>query len=216
MTTYEVLRRTMVETQLRTVDVTDQRVLAAFGDVPREKFLPEAMRALAYLDRDIHFAGSDRFMLAPASLARLLQLAVISPDDHVLDIACSSGYSTALIAELAHSVIGIESDSSMANANAGLLPENARVLTGSIAEGFIDGGPYDVIVIEGAIEKLPNAFSLQLTHKGRLVAVTGSGRSARATLYANTDNGLSGRGTFDLGVPLLKEFAAPASFQFAV
>ncbi len=216
MTGFDRLRTTMVETQLRTVDVTGQRVLAAFGAVPREAYLPETLKSLAYLDRDIHFAGSDRFMLAPASLARLLQLATITPDDHVLDVACATGYSTVLIAQLAHSVIGIESDASLAAANTDLLPENARVLAGSIVAGFIDGGLYDVIIIEGAVENIPNEFSLQLTGKGRLIAVTGAGRSARATLYANTDNGLSGRGVFDLGVPSLKEFGAAPSFKFAV
>lgn len=209
----------MVETQLRTQDVREPRLLSAFAEVPREAYLPETLQALAYVETDLRFPNSARTMLSPVSLARLLQLADIQPHEHVLDIGCTTGYGTAIIAELALSVIGLEEDeqlSSWAHANSPM-PDNADLVCGALGEGHVDGGMYDVILLEGAAQHMPSDFKLQLKPRGRLVAVMGAGHAARATVFRNSDDGLlPGQPEFNIALPLLQGFEERTSFQFAV
>ncbi len=221
MRDYADARQRMVDSQLRTEGVTDRQVLAAMGDVEREAFVPSAQRDLAYLDRDIDVgpvAGAPRYLMEPAPFARLLQLADLTGTEVVLDVGCGTGYSTAVIARLAASVVGLEADEDMvARASetlSALEVDNAAVVTGPLDAGCPDEAPFDAIVVQGAVEAVPNALLGQLRDGGRLVAVVGAGRTGKATLYTRSGSDIGVRVSFDADVRSLVEFARPPSFVF--
>lgn len=210
-------RLNMVNNQLLTNKLTDDRVAQAISSVPREDFVPKALRGVAYLDEDIPL-GEGRFLMEPMAFARILQAAEIKATDVVLDVACASGYSTAVLAQLAATVVGLETDeAAVAGAEARLAVlqiDNAAVVTGVLRDGCLEQGPYDVIFINGAVETLPQTFTGQLAEGGRLVAVERSGQTSRAVLYANRVGFVSRRELFDAMIPVLPGFDAVESFRF--
>jgi len=220
MEDFAVARTKMVDSQLRTENVTDYDVLAAMGAVPRELFVPPDQRALAYLDKDIPIGGgtSRRYLMEAAPFARLLQLAEISKTDRVLDVGCGAGYSAAVLASLAGSVVAVESDPALAAqatrnlANLGI--ENASANVNALEEGHPSGGPYDVILLDGAVERIPDSLFDQLKEGGRLVAVVGYGRAAQATLFTRSDHEIGRRPAFNADVPPLPGFRKPEVFVF--
>jgi protein-L-isoaspartate(D-aspartate) O-methyltransferase len=223
MTDYADARTRMVESQLRTEDVTDYGILRAMGEVPREVFVPEALKPLAYIDKDLLIrpasgSAAARYLMAPAPFARLLQAAEISPTDAVLDVGAGSGYGAAVLSRLAASVVAIESDETLAAGAVRTLREcgvaNATVEEGPMEAGDTNGAPYDVIVLEGAVEFVPEALLAQLAEGGRLVAIVGYGRSAPATVYTKTDGDIGARKAFDARVPPLPGFEKPKAFVF--
>ena len=213
-------RRTMVDCQVRPSDVTDLRLIAALLDVPRERFVPTAHRAIAYLDIDVPVseAGSPRALLKPMVLAKLLQAAGLSEGDHVLDVGCATGYSSAVLAQLTHDVVALEEDATLAAAASEALAvtggANVSVARGPLNRGWEQGAPYDVIVLEGASEVVPDALLSQLKDGGRLVAVVGSGPMGKATLYRMAGNRPTAQALFDASAPLLPGFAKTAAFVF--
>jgi protein-L-isoaspartate(D-aspartate) O-methyltransferase len=222
MDEFAVARLKMVDSQLRTENVTDYDILAVMGRVPRERFVPAHQRALAYLDTDIPVkSGADgppRYLMEAAPFARLLQLTEIEKSDIVLDIGCGTGYSTAVIAGLANFVVALESDAELASqARATLLDlgvDNAKVVVGPLDIGYPSEGPYDVIFVDGAVEVLPASLFGQLKEGGRLVAVVGYGRAATAALYTKSDNEIGRRTAFNADVRPLPGFRKPAAFVF--
>lgn len=221
MTDFAAARRMMVEGQVRTADVTDLRLLDAMLELPRERFFPEDKVLLSYLDLDVAVSAPGlpvRRLLKPMVLAKLIQAAGVGETDHVLDVGCASGYSTALLARLAASVVGLEEDRGMAGqadaALARLEMKNAKVVVGPLTAGWPAEGPYDVIVLEGATEVVPAALSGQLRDGGRLACVLGRGPAAKAMLYRLIEGDFSGRPLFDAAAPLLPGFAKPAEFVF--
>jgi protein-L-isoaspartate(D-aspartate) O-methyltransferase len=220
MDDFSTARRKMVDSQLRTEAVTDYDILAAMGRLPRELFVPEHQRAIAYVDSDILIKSgpTPRYLMEPAPFARLLQLSEIDKSDLVLDIACGSGYSAAVLASLGNFVVALESDAELAAAAkanlASLAIDNAKVVTGPLDAGYPAEGPYDVIFLDGAVEVLPPALFEQLREGGRLVAVVGYGRSAMATLYTKSDGHLGQRPAFNTDVRPLPGFRKPAAFVF--
>lgn len=223
MDDFAAARTKMVDSQLRTENVTDYRVLAAMGEIPRERFVPAAQKPLAYLDKDIPVndagdGGPPRYLIEPAPFARLLQLAAIGETDTVLDIGCGTGYSAAVLARLASSVVALESDAALAArasrnlADLGI--ENVTVAVSPLDGGYPSGGPYDVIFIDGAVEVVPVALFGQLKDDGRLVAVVGYGRAAPAMLHTKSDNQIGRRPAFDADVPPLPGFRKPEVFVF--
>jgi protein-L-isoaspartate(D-aspartate) O-methyltransferase len=214
---HQKARRNMVDCQVRTSDVTNLELLAAFLAVPRERFVPSELAEIAYLDEELPL-GNGRFLIAAAPLARLLQAAMIVPADKVLDIGCATGYSTALIASLGARVTGLETSSELAmrarETLASLKFANATISEGSLDAGLAGQGPYDVIFIGGSVQRLPNALKGQLKPGGRLVTVEGSGNAAFAKLYVNDDGHFSGRRLFNCALPLLPGFERTPQFVF--
>ncbi len=223
MDDFTTARTKMVDNQLRTQSVTDYDVLAAMSAVPREAFLPPAMRPLAYIDSDllVSAAGSDgpsRYMMEPAPLARLVQLAELAPSDVVLVVGCGTGYSAAVLARLANSVVALEQDAELAARASETLTalevDTVAVVTGSLEAGYPSEAPYDVIFVDGAVEVVPPALTEQLKDGGRLVAVVGYGRSAAATLFRRSGGDIGSRVAFDADIQPLPGFRRPKAFVF--
>jgi protein-L-isoaspartate(D-aspartate) O-methyltransferase len=217
MIDFAVARRMMVDGQVRTADVTDLRLLAAMGDVPRERFVPASKAELSYLDLDLPAGDSaGRFLLKPMVLAKLIQLADIAATDHVLDVGCATGYSSALLAQLAGSVVALDQDHALVRAAEQALAarSNVKVVMGPLTAGWPVAGPYDVILMQGATEIVPATLLRQLKNGGRLVCILGPGPQRKAMLYRNTDGDVSGRPMFDAAAPLLPGFKQAPSFVF--
>jgi protein-L-isoaspartate(D-aspartate) O-methyltransferase len=215
MTDFAAARRHMVDGQVRTTDVTDLRVISAMLEVPRERFMPQASAALAYLDLDVPVGGSRR-LLRPMVLAKLLQTAELEATDRVLDVGCGTGYTTAVLARIVSQVVALEQDAGLAKAARDSLSSqpNVDVVSGALADGWAQGAPYDVVVLEGATETAPHVLCQQLKNGGRLVCVLGSGPGSKAMLYTRSDGEAAGRPVFDASATLLPGFAKTPVFQF--
>jgi protein-L-isoaspartate(D-aspartate) O-methyltransferase len=223
MTDYAAARRMMVDGQVRTSDVTDPRVIAAMLEVPRERFVPEARSGLAYLDLDVPVSVATpgrpvRRLLKPMVLAKLIQAAAVTPDDHVLDVGCASGYTAAVLARLARSVVALEEDAALAKRAAETLAavdaRQVTVVSGALTQGWPAQAPYDVIFLEGATEIAPETLFGQLRDAGRLVGIVGRAPTGRAMLYRSVGGDVSGWPIFDAAAPVLPGFEAPAAFVF--
>lgn len=203
-------RQNMVDSQLRTNKIVDERVIAVFETVPREAFLPPAAASLAYIDEDVAIAPG-RWLIEPMVFARLVQAAQIGPDDMVLELAAGSGYGTAVLGKLAHTVVSVESEQALVDharaALASVGVANAVVTLGAIADGFAKQAPYDVVVIQGAVQTIPPTLLRQLKPGARVVTVErGDGPgTGRAMLYRHIHGALSGSILFDAATPLLPE-----------
>ncbi len=218
MTDFAAVRHNMVEKQIRPNRVTDPRVIDAMEAVPRELFVPKSLRGIAYIDEDLEVAPG-RYLMEPMVMARLLQAAEIEADDVVLDIGCATGYGPAVLARIAATVVGLESDPALAERATALLAElgvdNAAVVTGPLEEGYAAQAPYDVILIEGAVEEVPQAITDQLAEGGRLVCVVAGPRSVgKLTVFLRLHGGISRRTEFDAAVPPLPGFQSPPKFEF--
>jgi protein-L-isoaspartate(D-aspartate) O-methyltransferase len=223
MIDYARQRHAMVDGQLRVNDVTDQRILAAMGELPREKFVPAVRAALAYIDEDVPLratlAGKPaRYLMEPMILARLVQALALTASDHVLDVGGASGYSAALLARLAGSVVALEEDAEFVPIATRLLASlgavHAKVVSGPLTAGWPKEGPYDAILLQGSVEIVPAALTDSLKDGGRLAAVIGSGRAAKAMLYLRTGKVVGARPVFDAAIPPLPGFSAPREFVF--
>ncbi len=215
MTDFTHQRTTMVDTQIRPSDVTKFPVIEAMLAVPREAFVPDDMRAAAYADDNISL-GKGRVMLAPRSLAKLLDALDIQPDELVLDVGCGLGYATAVMARMAEFVVAVEENPDMAREATTILAEhgvdNAAVVTAPLAEGDARHGPYDVILIEGAIEQLPDNLAAQLKEGGRIACLFAEGRLGVARIGHKLDGRISWRFLFNAGAPVLPGFEAQHAF----
>ena len=214
--TYAEARQNMVDNQLRANKVVDERLLDVMGRLPRERFVPDNLRGIAYFDEDLPL-GNGRCLIEPMVLARLIQTAGLQPGDKVLDVGCATGYSTAVLTSLAASVVALESDPALAGrARAALAAEgiaNATVVVGPLEAGHAALGPYDVVLIAGAVEHLPRALIDQLAHDGRLATVVRRrNRVGEAILYRRSP--AAEVPLFDAATPLMPGFAAEPSFVF--
>ncbi|WP_332066235.1 protein-L-isoaspartate O-methyltransferase family protein [Bartonella sp. CB189] len=217
------LRRKMVDNQIRTVDVTDLSVLEAFLMVPRENFVPEDIKALSYLDMDIALCSAKnglpaRYLMGPASLAKLLQLAAIKPSDSVLNIGANSGYCAALLSKLSRYVIALEDNSDLSERASRVLErsqcDNVIVVNGPLEKGYAIEGPYDVIFIEGSVDFIPQDIFDQMKDGGRLIVVEGSGNAGVTKVYIKEDGVVSVRRAFNLSVKCLHNFSKTPGFLF--
>ena len=217
MADYATQRFNMVECQVRTNDVTDTRIHAAMQAVPRERFVPAAKRAFAYADVPVEIAPG-RFLLDPRTFGKLVQLTNLKAQDRVLDVACGTGYSTVVLAKIAKSVIGLEQDADLVRVASDMVPANgaanATIVQGGLTEGAKAKAPYDVILIEGAVESVPDSLLGQLAEGGRLAAIVNEGGQGRARLYVREKGGVGSRMDFDASVPLLAGFRKVVGFVF--
>ncbi len=214
---FAAARHNMVESQLRPNRVTDADLLAAFGAVPREMFVPDALRSVAYVDDDIEIAA-DRWLMEPMVLGRLLQAAEPRHEDIALVIGAGTGYSCSVLARLVNTVVALEVDRSLAAAAGRILGElsidNVVVLEGRLAEGHPHQAPYDLILIDGAVQGVPEAIERQLAEGGRLVSVVRAGPVGHATLATRNGGVVSRRVLFDAAVSMLPGFAREPGFVF--
>lgn len=218
MLDFAAARRNMLESQLRPNQITDPELLAAMGELPRERFVPEPLQAIAYVDEDVPIGGG-RFLMEPLVLARLVQMAQVAKTDQALVIGCGTGYGAAVLARLCHDVISLERDPALARATAERLSElglrNASVVEAALEQGYAARAPYDAIVLGGAVEEVPVMITDQLAEDGRLVAVLRPrGTVGRATLITRRGGVLSRRGMYDAATLPLPGFARPRAFVF--
>jgi protein-L-isoaspartate(D-aspartate) O-methyltransferase len=221
MSDFSTARQKMVDGQVRPSDVTDLRIIDAMLAVPREAFVPESQRAMAYLDLDLDVseAGSTkRFLIKPVVLAKMLQAAEISETDSVLVVGCASGYTAAVVAKLAGTVTATESDSAQAAKAGDVLARlgfaNATVRTAAAIEGDEASAPYNVIVLAGATEIVPDRLYRQLKDGGRLVGVFAMSRPQRAMIVTHSHADFGDRALFDAAVPVLAGLERPPAFVF--
>ena len=212
----ESARFNMVEAQIRTSNVTDPRIHAAMGAVARERFVPSASRALAYADVPVAIAQG-RYLLDPRSFATLLQLAQLRAEDRVLDVACGTGYSSAVLARIAREVVALEQDADLVRIASELLANvvgQVELVQGGLVEGVKAHDPFDVIFVNGAIEQVPETLLGQLAEGGRLVTVMREAGQTRAWLFVKQNGQVGRRPDFDADVPLLAGFKKAMGFVF--
>ncbi len=214
---FAAARRNMVNCQIRVTKVTDGRLVEAMGAIPRELFVPANRRAVAYVDEDVAI-GNDRYLMEPVVLARLIQEAAVTPKDLVLVVGCASGYAAAVLARLAGTVVALESDKALAERASAILRDlsidNVVVLEGPLPEGRKDQGPFQVILLDGAVDDVPMALIDQLAEGGRLVGVVGTGRVGRGTILTRAGAAVSRRTIFDATIHRLPAFAKEPGFVF--
>jgi protein-L-isoaspartate(D-aspartate) O-methyltransferase len=210
-------RRHMVDSQIRTCDVTDLGLQEAMLTLPRERFLPQSLAPLAYLDKDIPL-GNGRALLKPMMLAKLIQAARVRREDRVLDVGCGTGYSAAVLARLAGSVIALEEDAGLARqakeALAATGAAQVEVIVGPLTAGWAAGAPYDLILLDGAAEIVPEALGRQLKPDGRLAGVYGRSPAGKGMIYRVIEGQLVGRPVFEAAARVLPGFVAPPAFVF--
>ena len=215
--TLEDQRLNMVNGQLRTGGVVDKSVLAAFLEIPRERFVPPAFASLAYLDRDLPALNAkSRRLLQPLTLARMLQAATVSPADRALDVAGGSGYGAALLDFLGADVVLLESDAGAAAAARTALSGRGkvRVVEGPLDSGAANLGPFDLVVVEGSFGVAPDALIALLADPGRLVGVDRSVGTPQAVLFEKVNGAVGRRALFEAGAAPLEAFQPRETFAF--
>ncbi len=217
MTDYATLRRNMVDSQVAPNEVTDRRVLRAMGEVPREAFVNEAQKSVAYIDEALKLGGG-RMLLSPMTVARLVQLAQIEEGHSVLEIGCGTGYLSAVAARLAGRVIGLESDPGLAlrarQSLATLGLGKTKVVEGPLEAGYPGEGPYDAVILSGSVPEVPDRLTRQVKEGGRLVAIIGETAPGRLTVFTRTGNALSGQARYDAPLAQLPGFERAPVFEF--
>lgn len=209
-------RRTMmVDTQVRPSDVTKFPIIDAMLSVPREVYVPEHQREAAYLGDNLALSA-DRVMLEPRTLAKMLDALAIEPPDVVLDLGCGMGYATAVLANMADFVVGVEEDPDLAAEAETTLAEqdvhNAAVIVGPLAEGAAKSGPYDIIITQGAVETVPPAILDQLREGGRIACIFAENALGVVRLGHKIDGDVTWRFAFNASAPVLKGFEKAENF----
>ncbi|WP_391481518.1 protein-L-isoaspartate O-methyltransferase [Nereida sp. NH-UV-3] len=216
MSDFATRRRMMVDTQVRPSDVTKFPIIDAMLSIPREVYVPSEKREAAYMDGEVALGGG-RVLLEARSFAKLLDALTIDTDDLVLDVACGHGYSTAVLAHMAAAVVGVESDAEMAEIAQSNLSENnidnAAVKDCGLAEGAASEGPFDVILISGGVEVVPDALLAQLKDGGRIGVIMMENALGRAMIGHKQDGKVSWRFAFNATAPILPDFQAATAFQ---
>jgi protein-L-isoaspartate(D-aspartate) O-methyltransferase len=214
-------RKNMVESQVRPSDVTDRRIIRAMLDIPRELFVPADRKAIAYIDENVPLGAggrSTRCLMAPRTLAKLVQLLELSDRDVVLDIGGGSGYSAGLLGRMTQTVVAVENDEScLAMAQTALSAagiDNVAMVPGDLRKGYPSEGPYDAILIGGGVNGVPAGLLDQLKDGGRLAAVLIDGGVGRATVWRRVGGRFDQRAVFEASLPLLAEFEKQPEFVF--
>jgi protein-L-isoaspartate(D-aspartate) O-methyltransferase len=216
MSDFSSRRVMMVDTQVRPSDVTKFPIIDAMLSVPRELYVPQDRREAAYVGENLDI-GTDRVMLEARTLAKILDALDIQPDELVLDLGCGLGYSAAVLARLADTVVAVEEDPTLAAEAQRLLSEegvdNALVIAGPLAAGATKHAPYDVVTLQGAVETIPEAILSQIKDGGRIGAVFMTGALGTAMVGFKTASGVSWRPVFNATAPVLAGFRKARSFS---
>lgn len=216
---FDIARDNMIFSQLRPSGVSAPALLAALQAIPREEFVPADLQRIAYVDEDINLGGG-RYLAEPVVLARLLQALEVDAGDVVLDIGFGSGYGTALLAQMAATVVAIEDTAERVAQAERLLGKlgicNVALLQqADLPKGYAAQGPYHKIIINGSAAEVPDEILSQLADGGRLVTViSNKGHMGSAVLYTRTGDNVSKRVLFDAAAPLLSGFEQRKSFDF--
>ncbi|GAA3869647.1 protein-L-isoaspartate O-methyltransferase [Celeribacter arenosi] len=215
MPDFRQLRTTMVDTQVRPSDVTKFPIIAAMLDIPREDFVPDAQRDTAYVGGDISLGGS-RVVLDPRTFSKMLDALAIENNELVLDIGAGLGYSSAVIARMAQAVVALEENEEMAAQAASLLADhgadNVVIEVGALQDGEEQHGLYDVVMIEGGVEEIPEAILSQVKDGGRICAVFLDGSLGAVRLGYKIDGKMSWRMIFNATAPVMNGFEAKRAF----
>jgi protein-L-isoaspartate(D-aspartate) O-methyltransferase len=211
--TFAAARRQMVDCQLRPNRITDEAVLAAIGEVARERFVPAAARGVAYRDEDVEIANG-RYLVEPLVAARLLQSAEIAPGERVLDVAGATGYLAALASRLAGTVTLVEGDQRLAELARQILGLGATVVQGDPEQGVPNAAPFDVILVGGAVDYVPEPLKAQLAEGGRLLAIVMNQGVGEMVLIRRVGDRFATRVLFNAGCGHLPGFARKPSFAF--
>lgn len=215
MSDYSTRRTQMVDSQVRPQDVTKFPILEAMLEVPRESYVPDSLREAAYISENLAL-GETRVVLEPRTFAKMLDALDIDPDEVVLDVGCGLGYSTAILARLADAVVAVEEDAAMAKEAQATLSsngvDNAAVIEAVISDGAAKHGPYDVIILEGAAERVPDAILDQLKEGGRIACIFAEGALGVARIGYKIDGEVTWRFAFNATAPVLKGFDHPKPF----
>lgn len=212
-------RRQMVLTQLRPNKVIDEQLIAAMAALPREQFVPKAYRGVAYMDEDVAVAPG-RYLMEPMVLARLLQEAEIQTGEVALVVGSGTGYELGVLARLCSTVIGLEADAALAQQASQTLQaldiDNTAIVEGALKDGLAKQGPFNLILLAGAVPEIPAALLAQLADGGRLVGVVRPAGApiGQAVLVKRSGDLFPQRVLFDAGTPLLPGFEHPAGFVF--
>lgn len=210
-------RTVMVDTQVRPSDVTKFPIIQAMQEVPRELFVPDSMVEAAYMGENLDLGGA-RVLLEPRTLAKMLDTLNIGPDELVLDVGTNYGYSAAVMARLAEAVVALEEDGEMAGEAEATLAEigadNVAVVTGPLSEGSARHGPFDVIVVQGGVEEVPEALTGQLKEGGRMACLFIEGELGTCRIGYKIDGLMSWRYAFNAYAPVLPGFARAPAFEF--
>jgi len=216
MSDLEDARRKMVASQVRPADVTDRRLQDAMLAIPRERFLPRSMAGSAYADMEVDLGEGRRFM-SPRDFAKLVQALAVKSGDLVLDLACARGYSTAILSRLCETVIGIESNKAFASKAEGALSDvgadNAVIVTGDVKKGAPEQGPFDVILVNGAVEVVPDAWLDQIAEGGRMAVIVRERGVGRARLFTRHGGVVGSRDVFDSMTSVLPGFEREPEFS---
>lgn len=215
MTDFETRRRMMVDTQVRPSDVTKYPVLDALLEVRREMYVPDALRDVAYMDNSITL-GENRIVLEARTFSKILDTLDIQQDEMALDIGCGLGYSAAVLGKLCEAVVAVEEDETLASEAEAILgsegADNVAVVGGALTEGAAKHGPYDVIILEGAVEEMPEALTDQLKEGGRIAAVFMDGALGMVRVGLKAGGTISWRFAFNATAPVLPGFSKAPSF----
>jgi len=207
----------MVESQVRTADVTDTRIIAAMRALPRERFVPANKRALAYADLEVE-AAPGRYLMRPRDLAKLVQALSPQPNERALEIAGATGYGAALLAACCKEVISLDPDPNLSFAARAALESagvaNAKTVSTAAADGWADEAPYDVILLNGAAELVPDAWLNQLAPGGRLGVIVRQGPAGTARIYTRSEDATAYRAAFDAAPPVAPGLAREPGFRF--
>jgi protein-L-isoaspartate(D-aspartate) O-methyltransferase len=216
---FEQMRRAMVASQLRTTGVNDPRVLAAMGAVPRERFVPADKVAIAYSDTLVPL-GNGRDLNSPMSLGRLLAEAAPRPGERAMVVGAATGYAAAVLARLVGSVVAVEEDPELLQVARGAISAaapataNVKLVEGPLIEGYAAGAPYDFILIDGAVEHVPDAIVGQLVDGGRLAAAILDHGVSSLAIGRRAGDGFGMAEMSDWAAAVLPGFCKPRAFSF--